>query len=153
MRHVCEGVLSTRWQPPCSGYHLKTPWESASLAGSSNRWPYAIFEHTLRLWPTLPVELYVNAVAIGWSSDEMKLVSSFSASSMATTIYFSGFFVLVLFFSLGLVFVPPEPYQLLSNACCSMCFSSFESELSPARAFPLRADRLSRVRRRYSTGA
>ena len=90
-------------------------------------------------------ELSENAVANAWSSDVGKFTpSSSSSSSTTTTSFASFFFVLVLFllFSLGLVFVMPGPYLLLSNAFCRICISSFEPELSSERAFPLPDDRL-----------
>ena len=103
-------------------------------------------------------------MANAWSSDiGMCAVSSFwcsrssssSSSSTATTSFAEFFFVLVLvlILSFGLVFVLPGPYQLLSNAFCSTCISSFEPELSPARAFPLPDDRRLLVRGRCFTGA
>ena len=104
-------------------------------------------------------------MANAWSSDVRKFAVSFSfscsrsssssLSSTATTSFAEFFFLLLLFLilSFGLVFVLPGPYQLLSNAFCSTCISSFEPELSPARAFPLPDDRRLCVRGRCLTGA
>ena len=104
-------------------------------------------------------------MANAWSSDVGKFTVSFSfacsrssstSSSSTTTTSFVGFFFVLLFFpilSFGLVFVLPGPYQLLSNAFCSTCISSFEPELSPARAFPFPDDRRLRGRGRCLTGA
>ena len=108
-------------------------------------------------------ELSKNAVANAWSSVVGKFALSFSfccsptsssSSSSTTTTSFAGFFVLLFFrlLSFGLVFVLPGPYQLLSNAFCGTCISSFEPELSSARAFPLPDDRRSRLRGRCFTG-
>ena len=104
-------------------------------------------------------------MANAWSSDVGMCAASFSfscprssssSSSSTTTTSFAGFFFVLLFFpilSFGLVFVLPGPYQLLSNAFCSTCISSFEPELSPARAFPFPDDRRLRGRGRCLTGA
>ena len=100
-------------------------------------------------------ELYVNALDKARSRGMGILDLSFffspsssSSSSMTSTVCFASFFVL--FFFLGLV--PPGQYQLLSNASCSLCMSSSEPELSPARGFPFAVGRCSRVRSGCSTG-
>ena len=92
---------------------------------------------------------------VGKSSSFSCSPSSPSSSSLTTTTSFAGFFfvLLAVLLSLGLVFVLPGPYQLLSNAFCRTCISSFELELSSARAFPLPDDRRSRLRGRCFTGA
>ena len=108
-------------------------------------------------------ELSENAVANAWSSDVGKFAvslsfscshSSSSFSSSTTTTSFAGFFFVLfcVLFALGLVFVLPGLYQLLSNAFGRTCISSFEPELSPARAFPLPDDRRLRGRGRCFTG-
>ena len=105
-------------------------------------------------------ELSENAVANAWSSDVCKLAFSLSFFVVLIVVDYHDLFRWLLLrllffflFSLGLVFMLPGPYQLLSNAFCSTCISSFEPELSPARAFPLPDARRSRVRGRCSTGA
>lgn len=91
-------------------------------------------------------ELNEDAVANSWSRNVGKFAIPFScspscssSSSSTTTIFFAGFFVLlfVLLYSLGLVFLLPGPYQLLSNTFCRTRISPLKPEIVSRACFPL----------------